>query len=160
MRRGPPVRQPAPDKTSRRNRVNLHEKYDHPLLEFGFLKRAPALLSARLAAMAHPVGVAALLLIGAPAATAFAVLHGAGNGIMTIAIGTLPLLLFGSAGYGQRQGMLMIPARVLQAGAPFLFGLCVDRWGVHALWLSAILGATAAGALAVLQAPAPAVEPA
>lgn len=117
------------------------------LLEFGFLKSAPPLLSARLAALAHPIGVGALLLIGAPAATVFAILHGAGNGIMTIAIGTLPLLLFGPAGYGQRQGLLMVPARVLQAGAPFLFGLCIERWGVNALWLSAFLGLTAVVAL-------------
>jgi hypothetical protein len=83
------------------------------LLEFGFLKRAGPLLSARLATLAHPLGVAALLLVGAPAASAFAVLHGAGNGVMTIAIGTLPLVLFGPSGYGRRQGLLMMPARVL-----------------------------------------------
>jgi len=129
------------------------------LLEYGFLKKAPALLSARLAAMAHPVGVAALLLVGAPAATAFAILHGAGNGIMTIAIGTLPLLLFGPAGYGQRQGFLMVPARVLQAGAPFLFGLCVERWGANALWLSAFLGSTAAIALMWLKPPSYRLQP-
>lgn len=117
------------------------------LLEFGLLKRAPPMLSARLAALAHPIGVAALLLVGTPAATAFAVLHGAGNGILTIAIGTLPLLLFGATGYGERQGFLMIPARVLQAGAPLLFGLCVETWGVNALWLSALLGLTASAAL-------------
>lgn len=130
------------------------------LLEFGFLKHAPALLSARLAVLAHPVGVAALLWIGAPAATAFAVLHGLGNGIMTIAIGTLPLLLFGPTGYGHRQGLLMVPARLLQAAAPFLFGLCVERWGVNALWLTALLALTAAITLACLRAPRRDGEPA
>jgi predicted MFS family arabinose efflux permease len=121
------------------------------LVEYGFLKRSPALLSARMAVLAHPLAGSALLLFGAPAAGAFAVLHGAGNGIMTIAINTLPLALFGPAGYGQRQGMLMVPARVLQAAAPFLFGLCVDRWGLNALWLTAGLGASASVMLMWLQ---------
>lgn len=64
-----------------------------------------------------------LLLVGGPAAVVFAILHGAGNGIMTIAMGTLPLLIFGSQGYGGKQGLLMVPARLAQALAPFLFGL-------------------------------------
>ncbi|KLN56463.1 MFS transporter [Variovorax paradoxus] len=123
------------------------------LLEFGFLRRAPALLSARIAALAHPLGVAALLMFGAPAAMVFAVLHGAGNGILTIAVGTLPLLLFGPQGYGGRQGLLMVPARLLQAGAPFLFGLLVQGWGERALWASAFLGLTAAGALMCISVP-------
>ena len=100
--------------------------------------------------MAHPLGAVAIGLVGAPAAAAFAVLHGAGNGILTIAIGTLPLLLFGSQGYGRRQGLLMVPARLVQAGAPFLFGLGLDRWGVQSLWISALLGVTALGALPTL----------
>jgi len=78
-------------------------------------------------------------MLGASAATAFAVLHGLGNGILTIAIGTLPLLIFGAKGYGQRQGLLMVPARIVQAGAPFLFGLAVERWHDGALWFSALL---------------------
>ncbi len=41
---------------------------------------------------------------GGPAAYAFALLHGAENGIRTIAKGTLPLALFGAAGYGRRIG--------------------------------------------------------
>lgn len=43
---------------------------------------------------------------------------GAGNGILTIANGTLPLALFGAAGYGRRIGWLNAPARILQAAAP------------------------------------------
>jgi MFS family permease len=117
------------------------------VLEFTVLQRFHPLLSARLAAMAHPLGALAIGLIGAPAAAAFAVLHGAGNGILTIAIGTLPLLLFGSQGYGRRQGLLMVPARLVQAGAPFLFGLGLDRFGAGALWLSALLGLSACAAL-------------
>ncbi len=124
------------------------------LLEFGVLRRVHPLLSARLAALAHPVGAATLVLAGAPAAALFAILHGAGNGILTIAKGTLPLVLFGPQGYGARQGWLMVPARVAQALAPFVFGLVLDRWGSSALWLSGCLGLSAFVALMLLPRPA------
>jgi predicted MFS family arabinose efflux permease len=123
------------------------------LLEFGVLRRVHPLLSARLAALAHPIGVVALLSLGAPVAALFAVLHGAGNGILTIAKGTLPLVLFGPSGYGARQGWLMMPARLAQALAPFVFGLAVDRWQLGALWLTGGLGLGAFVALQFLRAP-------
>lgn len=123
------------------------------LIEFGFLKRAHPLLSARLATLAHPLGALCVGLFGMQAAAAFAVLHGLGNGILTIAIGTLPLLIFGPQGYGQRQGLLMVPARIVQAGAPFLFGLALERWGAGALWLSAGLGLSACAALLAMKLP-------
>jgi MFS family permease len=122
------------------------------LLEFGVLRRVHPLLSARLAALGHPLGVGVLLLAGPVAAPLFALLHGAGNGILTIAKGTLPLALFGPQGYGARQGWLVMPARLLQALAPFLFGLAIGAWGAGALWLSAGLSLAAFGALLVLRA--------
>lgn len=125
------------------------------LLEFGVLRRMHPLLSARLASALHPVGAVILAVVGAPAAIVFALFHGAGNGVMTIAKGTLPLVLFGPQGYGERQGVLMIPARLAQALAPWLFGLCVERLGAGALWVSAGLGAVAAAALWLLPASAP-----
>jgi MFS family permease len=123
------------------------------LAEYGFLKRFHPLVSARLAASAHPLAAVVLVAFGGPAAQAFVVIHGAGNGVMTIAKGTLPLALFGPAGYGQRQGWLNAPARVLQAFAPLLFGFALERWGVHAIWLTAGLTLAAMLALLVLRAP-------
>ena len=137
------------------------------MLEYGLLRRLHPLLSARLAALMHPLGAAVFTVVGAPAAAAFTVLHGAGNGILTIAKGTLPLVLFGPHGYGERQGLLMVPARIAQAFAPWLFGLCLDRWGTGALWLSGSLGAAAFAALfmlprsaAVSEAATPSASPA
>lgn len=121
------------------------------LVEFGFLRRVHPLLSARLATLMHPLGAALLMVFGTPLAVVFGLLHGAGNGILTIAKGTLPLAIFGTAGYGRRQGVLMVPARVAQALAPWLFGLCLDRWGIGALWVSSMLAVTAFGALLVLR---------
>ena len=126
------------------------------LLEFGFLRRLHPLLSARLAALMHPIGAGLLMALGAPAAAAaFAVLHGAGNGILTIAKGTLPLVLFGTAGYGERQGLLMVPARLAQALAPWIFGICLDHWGSRALWLSMALSLAAFMGLMLLPRPVP-----
>ncbi|NGM88967.1 MFS transporter [Parapusillimonas sp. SGNA-6] len=122
------------------------------VLEFGLLRRIHPLLSARLAALAHPIGVVVLLVTGPAMASLFAILHGAGNGILTIAKGTLPLALFGAGGYGARQGWLMMPARVAQALAPLLFGLALDAWGANALWLSGGIGLAACAALMLLRA--------
>lgn len=120
------------------------------LFEFGLLRRWHPLLTARLAVAAHPVGALVLALVGAPAAAAFTLLHGAGNGILTITKGTLPLALFGPMGYGARQGWMLVPARFAQAAAPWLFGLCLEHWGGASIALSAALGLAAFGALWLL----------
>jgi predicted MFS family arabinose efflux permease len=57
------------------------------------------------------------------------VLYGAGNGILTIARGTLPLALFGAQGYGSRMGLLARPVLVAQACGPILAALVLDRFG-------------------------------
>ena len=82
----------------------------------------------------------------------FVLLHGAGNGMMTIARGTLPLALFGPASYGLRTGLLAAPARILQGGAPILFGLVLDRAGpLAALLLSGVLMTSSLLALLLLR---------
>ena len=50
-----------------------------------------------------------------------------GNGLLTIAKGTVPLAIFGPVGYGLRSGILGAPARATQAASPLLFGLLMDR---------------------------------
>jgi predicted MFS family arabinose efflux permease len=124
------------------------------LLEFGFLRRLHPLHSARAAALMHPLGAALLAVVGAPVAAVFALLHGAGNGILTIAKGTLPLTLFGPAGYGHRQGLLMLPARLTQALAPWLFGLLLAALGPAVLWVGAGLALSALAALLLIPVPA------
>ena len=69
---------------------------------------------------------------------------------MTIAIGTLPLALFGAVGYGLRQGLLMAPARVVSASAPFVFDLLLTRYGTYSLVLTAGLGLAAFTVLMLL----------
>jgi hypothetical protein len=113
------------------------------VLEFWLMRHVHPIVSARIASLAHPVGAAGLIALGAPAASPFAVIHGAGNGVMTIASGALPLALFGPGGYGLRQGLLMAPARVISASAPFLFDLLLARYGTGSLAVTGALGVAA-----------------
>jgi MFS family permease len=122
------------------------------LFEFGVLKRLHPLVSTRLALLMHPLGAAFLGALGGPAASVFALLHGAGNGLLTISRGTRPLALFGPAGYGLRTGIIVAPARVTTAAAPLLFGLLLDAMGTGALVVSAGLSLAALAALALLRA--------
>jgi MFS family permease len=123
------------------------------LLEFGFLRRFHPLVSARLATLCHPIGAVVLAVFGGPAAAVFVVLHGMGNGVLTIAKGTLPLAVFGPVGYGARTGLISAPSRLLQATAPFLFGLVLEGAGVGwALWLTAGCCLAAFVALLLLRA--------
>lgn len=83
------------------------------------------------------------------AAVAFALLYGAGNGILTITRGTLPLVLFDHRSYGALVGKLVMPSFILSAIAPFAYAAVIERFGVAgALWLSiALAGIALAGAL-------------
>jgi MFS family permease len=119
-------------------------------LEFWLMRHVHPIVSARMASLAHPVGAAGLMVAGAPAAMPFTVIHGAGNGVMTIASGALPLAIFGPAGYGLRQGFLIAPARLLSASAPFVFELLLARYGTYSLTVTAGLGLAAFAVLMIL----------
>ncbi|MDO9453254.1 MAG: MFS transporter [Stagnimonas sp.] len=106
------------------------------VLDAAWLKRLHPFTSAKLATVLHPVGAALLLLLGAPLIAVFTALHGAGVGLMTIVKGTLPLALFGPAGFGQRAGLLEAPSRVMQALAPVLFSLLLDGLGGQVVWIT------------------------
>jgi MFS family permease len=126
------------------------------IAEFGVAHRfrIHPLITARVATALHPLGAALLALqFGVPmGAFGFAVLHGAGNGMITIAKGTLPLAMFGAAAYGERTGLLSVAARGMQALAPYTFGLVLERWGARgALTLSASLSLIALGTLFALR---------
>jgi MFS family permease len=117
------------------------------MVELVMLRNIHPLLCSRIAACLHPIGAAILAVGGPPVAAVFVVLHGAGNGLLTIAQGTVPLAIFGSHGYGTRIGLLGAPARVAQAFAPLLFGLLMDRMGLSVLFVSAGLYIAALAAL-------------
>jgi predicted MFS family arabinose efflux permease len=105
------------------------------------------LVSARLAALAHPAAAVVLVTGGATFGPLFACLHGAGNGILTIARGTVPLAIYGPENYGYRLGLLGAPARIAQAAAPVLCSLLIEKLGANALSMTALLGAITFAAL-------------
>jgi MFS family permease len=121
------------------------------IVEAGFLSRYHPLLSTRLACLTHPIGAVILALAGGGAASVFAIFHGAGNGILTIARGTLPLAIFGPQNYGYRLGIIGAPARMAQAAAPLAFGLLIDSMGSRVLIVSSALSLAALAALFLLR---------
>ncbi|WP_426437699.1 MFS transporter [Bradyrhizobium genosp. P] len=113
------------------------------VLEAGVLIRFHPLLSTRLACLTHPLGACVIGVFGGGAAAAFALLHGAGNGILTIARGTLPLAIFGPENYAYRLGLIGAPSRICQAIAPLAFGLLIEPMGRMVLVVSACLSLSA-----------------
>ena len=58
-----------------------------------------------------------------------AALYGMGDGIKTIARGTLPLALFGAKGYGTRLGWISFVQMGINASAPFAFAWATQVYG-------------------------------
>jgi predicted MFS family arabinose efflux permease len=75
---------------------------------------------------------AVMLLAGFPLVALAIVLYGAGNGIGSVARGTLPLALFGAERYPVLMGRLALPLLVAMAVSPYLGGLAFQRGGADA----------------------------
>jgi MFS family permease len=126
------------------------------IIEASFFSRYHPLVSTRLACITHPVGAAIFAIAGGAASSVFAITFGLGNGILTIARGTLPLAIFGPKDYGYRLGLIGAPARMAQAAAPLAFGLLIDAMGERVLIVSSALSLSALLALCLLRRrPAP-----
>jgi predicted MFS family arabinose efflux permease len=120
------------------------------VFEASTLSRFHPLFSTRLACITHPIGACVIGVFGGGAAAAFAILHGAGNGILTIARGTLPLAIFGSENYAYRLGLIGAPSRMCQALAPLAFGLLIEPMGRSIVIVSSALSIAALLALVLL----------
>lgn len=70
------------------------------------------------------------------AALVFVLAYGAGNGLLTITRGTVPLVLFDHRTYGAQVGRLVAPGFVLSACAPVVYAAVIDCAGAAALRLS------------------------
>jgi MFS family permease len=125
------------------------------IVEASLLSRYHPLVSTRLACLMHPIGAIIVAIWGGAAASAFAIFHGAGNGVLTIARGTLPLAIFGPQNYAYRLGIIGAPARMAQAAAPLAFGLLIDAMGSRILIVSSALSLAALLALLLLHERSP-----
>ena len=84
------------------------------------------------------------------AAVFFAFFYGAGNGLLSITRGTVPLVLFDLHDYGAYVGKLLAPSFVVAAAAPMAFAAVIERFGavsafVVAIALAAVVVAAALG---------------
>jgi hypothetical protein len=94
------------------------------------------------ACFALPISFVAGLFSGTSVAAAvvFALAYGAGNGLLTITRGTLPLALFGPYEYGAVVGRLLAPSFLLSAVAPLAYAYLIEQTGEPAaLYLSLAL---------------------
>ncbi len=124
------------------------------ILEWTVGARIGLLARARLGALLFPLGALALLAGGPVAAAAFALLYGMSNGILTINRGTLPLALFGPAGYATMLGWFAVPVQVGQALAPTLAApLVATLPALHVLLLAGGMALLAASLLLPLRLP-------
>jgi len=98
------------------------------------------------------VGCGAMLFLAGPAVFAVAIAsYAAGNGIGSIAKGTLPLALFGAARYPALAGLIARPVLVAMSLAPYVGAWSFQAGGVRAtLTLFAALAATNLALVATL----------
>jgi MFS family permease len=85
----------------------------------------------------------------------FALIYGAGNGIMTIVRAVLPAEIFGRADYGAIQGMINAPTMISRAAAPFAFGALWAITGNYSpvIWVAIGMAAASAVVFALLVLP-------
>lgn len=94
-------------------------------------------------------GFVVLLTIGftLPGVILAAALYGMGDGIKTIARGTLPLALFGAKGYGARLGWISFVQMGINASAPFAFAWATQNFG--GWWSFAVMALCICCAIAI-----------
>ncbi|MBB4166820.1 membrane-associated HD superfamily phosphohydrolase [Rhizobium sp. BK538] len=86
-----------------------------------------------------------------PGALVFAVVFGLGSGLSSIVQGTLPLALFGSEGYGRRQGQVLSIRLMISSTAPFILAFMMENIGASwSLAITAVVGAIAVLAFAAI----------
>jgi len=120
-----------------------------------FWRNLHPLQVATISGLALPLSVVALMLPtdGLIAGALFAAATGVGQGLSSIVRGTVPLALFGSAGYAARLGRLAAVRTVLSASAPFLFALGMQEAGLATtLWIACAIGGVALFPLFLLMA--------
>src|SRR5690606_37346291 len=110
------------------------------LINMAFGQDVPAPILAVVSAVTMPLALATLV-ITAPSTTgaiAFAVVFGVGSGLFSIVSGTLPLAIFGKAGFGKRLGWIGMGRLGLSALAPFAFSIALGTVGPKpSLWVLA-----------------------
>lgn len=126
------------------------------ICELAFARGVHPLAVARLAVglLLLAFALMASLGISALVAAVFMVMFGMANGLITIARGAVPLVLFGPVGYGTTIGRIAGPSLAMQAVAPLVLAFVAERTSDGgALALVAGLALVSSVCLVVLRAP-------
>lgn len=113
------------------------------LINMAFGKDLPAPTLAVISAVLMPAALMVLALSApaVPGAVAFAVIFGLGSGLFSIVSGTLPLALFGEAGFGKRLGWISLGRLGVSAVAPFALSVALGAIGPQpSVWILAGAG--------------------
>jgi MFS family permease len=132
------------------------------LCEFIFARNVHPLAVARFAVamLIAAFGLLAFFGLSAPVAAAFMVMFGISNGLITIARGTVPLALFGATGYGRLIGRIAAPSLAMQAAAPLVLAIVIERGSdAYALVVVAGLALIALICLAMIRRPQESLNP-
>lgn len=121
------------------------------LVEMLFGANVPPVTTAWVSGALMPLGFALLAVGGGTAVLAglFAIAYGVSMGLSSIVRGTVPLQLFGLAGYGAMLGKLSAPGLAIRSAAPLAFAVMMERAGLSAS-TAVLIGLSGAAALALL----------
>lgn len=120
------------------------------VVEIFFGSNLRAITVGRIAIGVLPLSFVVLLMArgNLHAILAFTLVMGAAQGVITIVRGAVPLALFGPNGYGAVLGLIATPVVVVNATAPTIFAMIVERWGWQAAEL-VLLTTSAASWIAI-----------
>ncbi|AOF93517.1 major Facilitator Superfamily protein (plasmid) [Sinorhizobium sp. RAC02] len=117
------------------------------LINLVFGGELPQRWLALIATLLIPLGLTILMLTtpSISGAVLFAICFGLGSGLTSIVSGTLPLELFGKAGFGSRMGWVTTAKQMTSAVAPLAMSMSLARTGVvPSIWATALIGGIAA----------------
>ena len=121
------------------------------LINMAFGKDLAAPTLAVISALLMPSALI-VLAVSAPSlvgAIAFAIVFGLGSGLFSIVSGTLPLTLFGKAGFGKRLGWISLGRLAVSAAAPFALSVALGAIGPRpSVWILASAGLCCVGVFA------------
>lgn len=111
--------------------------------------RVTPLIAAQITVVLLPIAFVLALIMpaGTVAALIFVLVFSIGTGLMTVVRVTLPLALFGAAGFGATLGKVALPTQIVFALSPMIFASAIAHLGPQGgfwLGLAAALGACAA----------------
>jgi len=103
------------------------------IIEIAFVKKITPLQSGFYSILVLCIGLVALIFSGYSYyfALVFVILYGAGQGLIAIIRGSIPLYLFGKEGYGKSTGDINLYRNTVVATVPFGFAVILDTFGAH-----------------------------